>query len=37
MSDLSLLLRRVKRGNEKKLELNNKSITFLPSDIYGLQ
>ncbi|KAL4451158.1 hypothetical protein ABPG74_021480 [Tetrahymena malaccensis] len=36
MSDIQLILRRCKRGNEIKLDLSFKQITILPSDIYSL-
>jgi len=36
MEDISVIIRRVKRGNETKLELSNKKITFFPNDIYQL-
>jgi Leucine-rich repeat (LRR) protein len=37
MTDIQLQIRRLKRSNETKLDLSGKSITFLPSDIYGLE
>ena len=36
MSDISVSIRRCKRGNEKKLDLSNKGITYIPVDIYTL-
>lgn len=37
MAELTLMLRRVKRNNEKKLDLSNKELSFIPNDVYGLE
>jgi Leucine-rich repeat (LRR) protein len=37
MSDIQLLIRRIKRSNETKLDLAGKSITFLPAEVYTLE
>jgi len=36
MSDIQLILRHCKRGNEIKLDLSGKGLTVLPSDLYSL-
>jgi hypothetical protein len=36
MSDISILLRRAKRNNDKKLELISKNITYIDQEIYNL-
>ena len=36
MDDLSLLIRRCKRGNEAKLDLSGRSITSVPQEVFQL-
>ena len=36
MAELTLMLRRAKRNNEKKIDLSSREISFIPNDVYGL-
>lgn len=36
MAELTLLLRKAKRSNDIKLDLSNREIHFIPSDLYSL-
>lgn len=36
MAELTLMLRRAKRNNEKKIDLSSRDISFIPNDVYGL-
>ena len=36
MAELTLMLRRAKRNNEKKIDLSARDIEFVPNDVYGL-
>jgi len=36
MSDIQVILRHCKRGNEIKLDLSGRGLTVLPSDLYNL-
>lgn len=36
MAELTLLLRKAKRSNDIKLDLSNREIHFIPSDLYTL-
>ncbi len=36
MAELTLLLRKAKRTNDIKLDLSNKELHFIPSDLYTL-
>lgn len=36
MAELTLLLRKAKRSNDVKLDLSNREIHFIPSDLFTL-
>ncbi len=37
MDDTQLVIRRCKRGNDKRLDLKNKSLLTLPPEVFQLQ